>query len=311
MADARRFSQPLHLAKPQIPTRLPSLPGPTKGWGSGLVLILLLAGCNRPAAEPPPNLLATSVAATLTAQPIIVPSSTPFIPTTAPSATPQATSTPGLAATVSATPTSSPIPLAPDDPRAGLNLSAPDILDDFSQPFWYVYSDPATANFAYENNRFSAKDNLADGFLPWSTTAREAADLYVEVTAEVGDCSGKDAYGLGIRIGGEGFNRGYTLEVSCDGAYRLRKFVAKEVPTILLNWTPSELLASGPQSTNRIGLLARGNQIYAVANGKTLSTQAIEDDSYSSGILSLFASAAQTPGLTVYFDDLAFWIISP
>ncbi len=311
MADARRFSQPLHLAKPQIPTRLPSIPGPTKGWGSGLVLILLLAGCNRPAAEPPPNLLATSVAATLTAQPIIVPSSTPFIPTTAPSATAQATSTPGLAATVSATPTPSPIPLAPDDPRAGLNLSAPDILDDFSQPFWYVYSDPATANFAYENNRFSATDNLADGFLPWSTTARAAADLYVEVTAEVGACSAKDAYGLGIRIGGEGLNRGYTLEVSCDGAYRLRKFVGEEVPAILLNWTPSELLASGPQATNRIGLLARGNQIYAVANGKTLSTQAIEDDSYSSGILSLFASAAQTPGLTVTFDDFALWFVTP
>jgi hypothetical protein len=192
-----------------------------------------------------------------------------------------------------------------------LNLSAPDIRDDFSQPLWYIYSDPATANFAYENNRFSATDNLADGFLPWSTTAREAADLYVEVTAEVGSCSGKDGYGLGIRVGGQNFDQGYTLEISCDGSYRLRRFVSEELPVILLNWTPAAALVSGPQATNRIGLLAQGDQIHAFANGELLSTQAIEDDSYSSGILSLFASAAQTPGLNVHFDDLALWFLSP
>jgi len=272
---------------------------------------LLLASCNRPAADPPPNLLATSVAATLTAQPVAIATST------LPPASPVPTATSGFPPTESATetaaapPTPSPIPLSPDDPRAGLNLSAPDLRDDFSQALWYVGSDDATASFAYANGQFQVTDNLADGFLWWTTTAREAADLYVEVTAEVGACSGKDAYGFGIRVGGQNFDQGYTLEIACDGSYRLRRFVSEELPVILLNWTPAAALVSGPLATNRIGLLAQGEQFQVFANGELVSAQAIEDDSYSSGILSLFASAAQTPGLTVHFDDLALWFLSP
>jgi len=311
MGDPRTSSH----VRPQLPDRNPPSQFPRSCSiavrGAATLFAFLLASCNRPAAEPPPNLLATSVAATLTAQPVAIATSTPPPASPAPTATSGSPPTESPTETEATPPTPSPIPLSPDDPRAGLNLSAPDIRDDFSQPLWYVYSDPATANFAYENNRFSATDNLADGFLPWTTTGPEAADLYVEVSAEVGGCSGKDAYGLGIRIGGEGLNRGYTLEISCDGAYRLRRFVSEELPVILLDWTPAAALVSGPQATNRIGLLAQGEQFQVFANGELVSAQAIEDDNYSSGILSLFASAAQTPGLTVHFDDLALWFLSP
>jgi len=271
----------------------------------------LLASCNRPAAEPPPNLLATSVAATLTAQPVAIATSTPPPASPAPTATSGSPPTESPTETEAAPPTPSPIPLSADDPRTGLNLSAPDVRDDFNQALWYVGSDEATASFAYADGRFRVTDNLADGFLWWSTTAREAADLYLEVTAEVGACSGKDAYGFGIRVGGQNFDQGYTLEISCDGAFRVRRFVSEEPPVILVNWTAAAALVGGSESTNRIGLLAQGDQIYAFANGELLSAQAIEDDNYASGALSLFASAAQTPGLTVYFDDLALWSISP
>ncbi|MGH2619384.1 MAG: hypothetical protein ACRDHG_02270 [Anaerolineales bacterium] len=278
---------------------------------AALLAVFSLAGCNRPAAEPPPNLLATSVAATLTAQPATLATSTLSAPTPTPTEAALATPTEGPTETAAAPPTPSPIPLSPDDPRAGLNLSAPDVRDDFNQALWYVGSDAATASFAYADGRFQVTDNLADGFLWWSTTAREAADLYLEVTAEVGACSGKDAYGFGIRVGGQNFDQGYTLEISCDGAYRVRRFVSEEPPVILLDWTPAAALVSGSEATNRIGLLAQADQIRAFANGELLSAQAIEDDSYSSGALSIFASAAHTPGLTVYYDDLALWFLSP
>jgi len=279
--------------------------------GVASLFALLLVSCNRPAAEPPPNLLATSVAATLTAQPVILATPTHSAPTTTPTEASLATPTETPTEIPAASPTPSPIPLSPDDPRAGLNLSAPDLRDDFNQALWYVGSDEATASFAYSDGRFQVIDNLADGFLWWSTTSREAADLYLEVTAEVGTCSGKDAYGFGVRVGGQNFDQGFTLEVSCDGAFRVRRFVSEQPPVLLLNWTPSAALVSGSQATNRIGLLARSDQIHAFANGELLAAQPIEDDSYSSGVLSLFASAAQTPGLTVYFDDLALWFITP
>lgn len=275
------------------------------------LLAVALAGCNRPAAEPPPNLLATSVAATLTAQPFSVPTATVAAPTAASTEAALATPTETLTETAAAPPTPSPIPLLPDDPRAGLNLSAPDVRDDFNQALWYVGSDDATASFAYADGRFQVTDNLADGFLWWSTTARQASDLYVEVTAEVQDCRGKDAYGLAVRVNGPGLDQGYTLEIACDGNFQMRRFVSEQEPVTLLNWTPAAGLVSGPDATNRIGLLVRGIEIQAFANGQVLTAQAIEDDNYSSGILSLFASAAQTPGLTVYFDDLALWSISP
>ncbi len=311
MADPRRSQHALV----QLPRRNPgSQPRPSfliTACGAAALLAGLLAGCNRPAAEPPPNLLATSVAATLTAQPVLVATATFPAPTPAATAASLSTPTESPTETELASPTPSPIPLSPGDPRAGLNLSAPDVREDFSQPLWYVGSDAATASFAYTDGRFQVTDNLADGFLWWSTTAREAADLYVEVTGEVGACGGKDAYGVGVRVGGQNFDQGYTLEIACDGSYRLRRFVSEEQPVILLNWTPAAALVSGPQATNRIGLLAQGDQIHAFANGQLLSAQAIEDDSYSSGALSLFASAAQTPGLTVHFDDLNLWFLSP
>ncbi len=278
---------------------------------STAALVALLVGCNRPAAEPPPNLLATSVAATLTAQPVSIATSTLNPPTPLPTEAASATPIGSATETAAAPPTPSPIPLSPDDPRAGLNLSAPDVRDDFNQALWYVGSDEATASFAYADGRFQVTDNLADGFLWWSTTAREAADLYLEMTADVGTCSGKDAYGFGIRVGGQNFDQGYTLEISCDGAYRVRRFVSEQPPVILLNWTAAAALVTGSEATNRIGLLAQGDQLHVFANGELLSAQAIEDDSYSSGALSLFASAAQTPGLTVYYDDLALWFLAP
>jgi hypothetical protein len=272
-------------------------------------LLLGMAACNRPAAEPPPNLLATSVAATLTAQPLApatpIASLTPAPPAESP--TPAETALP----TESVSPTPPPIPLSPDDPRAGLNLSAPDVRDDFSELLWYIGSDPASASFAYRDGRFEVVDNLADGFLWWSTTARTASDLYVEVGAEIGECRGKDASGLAIRVGGAGIDEGYTLEVACDGSYRLRRFVSQEPPITLVDWTPASALISGPEATNRIGLLARGPEIYVFANGERLTADAVRDDHYTSGILSLFASADQTAGLTVHFDDFALWYLSP
>jgi len=311
MGDPRTSSH----VRPQLPDRNPPSQFPRccsiAVRGAATLFAFLLASCNRPAAEPPPNLLATSVAATLTAQPVAIATSTPPPASPAPTATSESPPTESPTETEAAPPTPSPIPLSPGDPRTGLNLSAPDVRDDFSQALWYVGSDDATASFAYADGRFQVTDNLADGFLWWSTTARVAADLYVEVTAEVGNCSGKDGYGLGIRVGGQNFDQGYTLEISCDGSYRLRRFVSEEQPVILLNWTPAAALVVGPQATNRIGLLAQGEQLQVFANGELVSAQAIEDGSYSSGALSLFASAAQTPGLNVHFDDLALWFLSP
>ncbi len=282
-----------------------------------------LVACNRPAEAPETDVLATSVAATLTAQPSGDPTFTqpaPARPTLTPSVTAVPTTTLIPSETAESTeppePTSTLTATAPaipaDDPRFGLDLSNPEIHDDFSQRFiWFEFDEEDSATIVWEDGRLRATDNLADGFLWWSTAGIERSNSYVEVTAEVGSCAGKDAYGMAVRVGGANFDQGYSLEVACDGTFRMRKFISESAPAILLNWTTSEHLLSGPDVTNVIGLAADGGDLYPVANGEPLLETPIQDSAYDSGLFSLFPSAGQTDGLTVYFDDFKVWTLSP
>jgi hypothetical protein len=304
-----------------IRTLEPSL-FPRLSLGALLIGALLLSSaCNRPAEEPPANLLATSVSSTLTAQPVVQPTSTdtpvPEIDESTPEPTQtleESSSAPTEGAPeISPTPSNTPIPLEPGDPRSGLNLSDPDYVDDIDERFtWFEFSDPEGATVAWEDGRLRVTDHVTDGILWWTTTAIEAEDSYAEIMAQVSSCSGKDAYGMGIRVGGENIDRGYTLEISCDGAYRVRKFIAfDEIPAVLRDWTESDRIQSGPDASNQIGFLANGEQLFAFVNGELLDTVAIEDSDYISGVLSLFANASQTADLTVHFDDFRLWYLSP
>lgn len=294
-----------------------------------LSTLLIVAACNRPAEEPPANLLATSVSSTLTAQPVVEPKSTQAMDTPLAGGetdepTPEATETPGesdLTLTdeatqepeVSPTPSNTPIPLEPGDPRLGLNLSDPDYVDDFSQRFsWFEFSDPESATVFWDEGRLRATDHITDGILWWTTTAIEAENPYAEIMAQTSSCSGKDAYGMGIRVGGDNIDRGYTLEISCDGAFRVRKFTAfDEIPAVLSDWTQSDLINTGADASNQIGFLADGNQLHAFINGGLLNTMAIEDSDYITGVPSLFSNASQTTDLTVHFDDFRLWFLPP
>lgn len=277
--------------------------------------VIALTGCNRTASEPPPNVLATSVAATRTILARLPASSTPpptattvFSPIPTASLTPTITETP----TTGPSPSYTPIPLEQGDPRAGLNLSVPHFSDDFSQRFqWFEFSDPQGATVLWEQGQLRAVDHRPDAFIWWSTTGAQGSDVYVEVLATMEQCTAKDGYGLGIRVGGQNYDRGYTLEFSCDGMYRIRKFVSEAAPVILLDWTEGEAIETGPESSNTLGFMAEEASLYAFANGELLNPDPVQDHDYVAGVFSLFPSAAQTPDLTVRFDDFKVWYLPP
>lgn len=280
--------------------------------GSLLLLLagVLLAGCNRPADQTPTGNVATDVAATLTAVPTFGPVATrPPSATAPPSATQQATATPlpTETPTLGPTPTATAPALPPGDPRTGLNLSAPDYSDDFSQSFkWFVGYEDNTVSLSQQNGKLIAVDKIADAYLTWSTTNVTAGNVYAEVTADVGACEGRDASGLSVRIGGDAYDRGYALELSCDGAYRVRKFINIDTPPkTLVDWTAAEAIVKGPNATNRIGFLADGNTLSVFANNTLLGQ--VEDNDLVAGTFGLFANAGVTDGLTVTFDDFALW----
>lgn len=286
--------------------------------GAALVLVFALGAgaCNRQASAPPSSVLETGVAATLTAAPPL-----PATRTSPPSATPSQTHTPTVTLAASATltgtvgpsPTLTPPPLPTDDPRYGfgLNLAAPHYHDGFGARFtWGELADAGAANL-WQDGRLKATDLLADPFIWWSTTTSEASagDFYAEVTAEIQGCSGRDAAGFAGRVGGINLDSGYTVEISCDGAYRIRKFTQGKVET-LRDWTPAAAIVQGPNVANRVGLLARGDRLTAFANGTALGPE-VQDLSLGAGTFGLFASARATPGLSVVFDDFALWFLSP
>jgi hypothetical protein len=177
-------------------------------------------------------------------------------------------------------------------------------VDNFSiGTTWGGPYNEAAANLI-KDGYLEAVDYLADAYVWWSTTVPEGRDVYVEVTANIPSCSGKDSAGLGLRIGGDQFDSGYTLEVSCDGHYRVRKFSAGAIDT-LIDWTFSAEITQGPDASNLIGFVARGNGLHVSINRDIVGST--EDFSYYKGTFALFSNALETPGLTVHFDEFNLW----
>jgi hypothetical protein len=200
--------------------------------------------------------------------------------------------------------------LAPDDPRQGLNLSMPDVTDDFSRHFgWFEFNDPHATVITWSPGKLTAIDPVVDAYTWWSTSGVTAGDVYAEITARPGSCSGLDGYGLAARIGGDNYDRGYTLEFSCDGHYRMRKFISGAAPVVLVDWTPSAAINHGSNAQNRLGFLLKGSTLVGFANGKQLSQA--KDPDFVFGNFGLFAVAANTPDLTVDFTDFALWHFPP
>jgi hypothetical protein len=268
-----------------------------------IIISYSLTSCSALASTTPVDDIATAVAATLTAQPTrttlptatSIPSPTSILP---PTPTASHTPTPGPSPTATAP------PLPPGDPREGLNLSLPDYKDSFdTNTTWGGPNHEAAVNMI-KDGYLEAIDNLTDTYVWWSTTLQQGSNIYAEVTAEILSCSGKDSAGLGVRIQGEFYDSGYTLEVSCDGYYRLRKFSSGVVET-LIDWTFSNEIIQGPNASNVIGLVARSSELHATINRTVVGST--EDYSYYSGTFALYANALETPGLTVRFDEFELW----
>lgn len=275
-----------------------------------LILVLLMLtigmiGCTRAASSPDTGQLSTLVASTLAARPTEEPSPTATeVPTSTPLILPSATPTQPAGPTASPTATELPF----DDPREGRHLDPADYHDDFDPPLdWYTFSN-SDATLAGEDGQLSATDHRADFLIWWSISEQAGDDSYIEVTARFGDCQGKDAAGVSLRVNG---NRGYVVEFACDASFRVRQFASGGNPIVLQDWTSSQFIHAGSQAINRLGVLAEGEELWVFANGSLLTEDPVRDDDYEAGTFALFASAAETPGVTVLFDKFDYWDLSP
>lgn len=271
-----------------------------------VILVPLLASCNLPfggTIEPTQDLVATQVAVNLTQTAVNVPSSLP--PTTQP-ATPNPTNTRAVAS-ATATLTLTPQPTAttpPTDPKLSLGTAA--FKDNFANGKSWGLDTP----YDDGNTRVEIKDNSmvltsynAVGWHGWRVSYLKTKNFYLEATIKMGSCSGNDLYGILFRSPDD--SSGYWFGVTCDGQFNLLQGEGTNLTEIIQTKTGDAILA-GSNQTNRLGVLAKDNQISLYANGKLLG-EATDSTFQNAGTFGLFIAGRKTLNFVIACTEIAYW----
>lgn len=279
-----------------------------------LVGSLLLASCNLPgapsAATPTPDTIATQVSQLLTAQPTATESGAAVPDETAepPTTEPDITFTPDVE------PTESPVPTEPAA-TAAPTAPASDPKNDLGEPSWQNDLSSADVFYLYENEgtRVTHREGalVLTGLIPngWHgfslTFAQRPQNFYLETVFNTRTCAGADLYGMVFRA--PDTSSGYFFGVTCDGRYNLhaRNFNDGS-DRIVIDLTENSAILSGSDQTNRLGIMANGDQIGLYANGVLLQ-QVVDSTFSSSGHFGPFIAAYPSAGFTVEMDQVSLW----
>jgi len=199
----------------------------------------------------------------------------------------------------------------PDDPRALLDLGNPDYIDYFNNPDnWYDYDTENIAGYRVEGGHLFGIDyDPLNKSVYWSYTSMQSGRVYAEISATNGDCAGRDAVGLVMRIDPEKTPSGYAYEVSCDGAWRLLRYRESGPTATQIDWTASDTINQGLGATNRLGIWGYDGKFYLFINGFQVGDHWDAGMPYSFGYFAAYVRSAVTYDLTATFDDFAFWNI--
>jgi hypothetical protein len=140
----------------------------------------------------------------------------------------------------------------------------------------------------------------------WGLSNRpKLTDFYLEIIATTGEeCSGLDRYGVLVRAPDAA--KGYVFGFSCAGSYRLYLWDGENY-TGLQEWASSPHILSGPNQTNRMGIMAEGSSFKLYANGKLLTE--VSDSTYAEGRFGLFIGSKNTVNFTVAVEEAAYWLL--
>lgn len=252
------------------------------GWSLCGILSLLLIGC-RPATPLPASLTQTPLPPTDTPTPTIV-----WFP-------PTATFTP-----FPTRETPSPTP----DQRPGIGALI--FEDDFTQQgLWSLAATP-TGNVALGKQELTIAIAGAKTYLASVRQQPVLADFYLEITASPSLCSGRDEYGLLLRVSAD--LDAYRFALSCDGMVRLDRLYRGQASSPQ-PWLPSGAVPPGAPSTSRLGVWAMGPEMRFFVND--FYQFSIRDPLLPSGAIGLFARSDDDLPLTVNFSHLTVYEVNP
>lgn len=195
-------------------------------------------------------------------------------------------------------------PVVPPGP-GGAELLA----DDFSDPAahqWDIFTDDPDLSAEQVNGQLQLTVNTPDE-RTWSVLQDDVAvyeDLALEVDASAVAGPTDNSYGLVFRYA-DRFNY-YAFDISSDGWYQLlvRQGSSEEDAALrkLVDWTQSDQIRTGLNQINRVGVVARGNQISVLINGQTVNQ--VTDATHARGRVGVIAGSFGETGVQVAFDNL-------
>jgi len=287
-----------------------------------LFLILILSSCNLPVAEtaPPPtqinpkDLIATMVAATVTANPIITATETqaasPTVTNTPKISTPTSTPEPELTATVTQTNAPSVTPTSNDFTSS---LGPPTWKDTFETSGGFFqkgtnsYEDDHT-RVAIENGVMTLTSyGTPPNWRGWRLTYPTIKNFYLETSFVTHNCSGGDQYGMVFRAPDYDSGFGYYLGFTCAGSYSLVRMDDSGFVGIV-NWTQVGDILAGSGQNNRMGILTSGSTISLYVNGNKVM-ETIDTHFQEAGHFGPFIAYSQTPNFAVDLKSIAYWIM--
>ena len=262
---------------------------------------------SEPQSKENPDLTAVASLSTVTPDPANINTDTPtttpsFTPTDTPPHTP--TFTPTNKPTITPTSTAeSPPTLAPEDPI--LSLGVPSVKDTFAAGSIIYQYDDSEFSFQVEESQFVMVAKKTSSYETWSLSWEDLTNFYLEITGTFGqECTGRDRYGMIFRA--PNTSEGYLITISCDGSFRLSSYESEDDEyTVIKSWTSSTYINQGPGGENRLGVKVKGEKITGFINGHQVFE--LNDSTFSHGRMGVLIKAYNTPGFTVYLDQVVYW----
>jgi hypothetical protein len=219
---------------------------------------------------------------------------------------------------------------APVTTPAASATVAPGDLDPFAAYGNPTVSDPMTkgtvTNWASPGEPLPNTENiqlyLADdkiyvsgkklGWATWWFSWPTLDDFYLQMTADSGTCSGKDAYGVIFRGPPHkaGVSYGYVVAFSCDGSYWIYRLDGVDPwrAVDLVTWTQSSSIKAGANQRNVVGVKAAGSKLSFYANGHLLTE--VTDTKYTKGRFGVFVRPDVSLGYTYRPVKVEYWDLS-
>jgi len=185
-------------------------------------------------------------------------------------------------------------------------LGEPDGMDTFDNANNWSLFDAKCFKSEIIGGKFVMTAKGDAGQACWEVSWPKIQDFYSEVTVEMPEsCDPKDRFGLFFRAPDN--SRGYLYGISCEGEYSLTKWDGYET-TVIVEPDTDTVIATGKNTSNRIGVLASADNYYLYVNGQFVAQG--QDSTYiGDGKIGFFIRAATSQGFSVNFDDLAIWLL--